>query len=128
MGSEMNLIGHHQLASADGFPLAEGPHLFGKSPNWVEIASCPILRNLGENRLKFQVKDIRLKCANLLESSMPIRGITNNRSVVLMQSCTLLLSSLLTAEPVGCFCDTLLILETIWQKQTFVWRLDVTFM
>ncbi|NWR13809.1 NR1H4 protein, partial [Emberiza fucata] len=29
MGSEMNLIGHHQLASADGFPLAEGPHLFG---------------------------------------------------------------------------------------------------
>uniref|UniRef100_A0A8U7NLR2 Bile acid receptor n=1 Tax=Corvus moneduloides TaxID=1196302 RepID=A0A8U7NLR2_CORMO len=29
MGSEMNLIGHHQLATADGFPLAEGPHLFG---------------------------------------------------------------------------------------------------
>ncbi|XP_023789728.1 bile acid receptor isoform X3 [Cyanistes caeruleus] len=29
MGSEMNLIGHHQLPSADGFPLAEGPHLFG---------------------------------------------------------------------------------------------------
>ncbi|NWV40358.1 NR1H4 protein, partial [Grantiella picta] len=29
MGSEMNLIGHHQLAAADGFPLAEGPHLFG---------------------------------------------------------------------------------------------------
>ncbi|XP_057879031.1 bile acid receptor isoform X3 [Melospiza georgiana] len=29
MGSEMNLIGHHQLASGDGFPLAEGPHLFG---------------------------------------------------------------------------------------------------
>ncbi|XP_030816237.1 bile acid receptor isoform X3 [Camarhynchus parvulus] len=29
MASEMNLIGHHQLASADGFPLAEGPHLFG---------------------------------------------------------------------------------------------------
>ncbi|NXS60734.1 NR1H4 protein, partial [Brachypteracias leptosomus] len=29
MGSEMNLIGHHQLATADGFSLAEGPHLFG---------------------------------------------------------------------------------------------------
>ncbi|NXH28158.1 NR1H4 protein, partial [Myiagra hebetior] len=29
MGSEMNLIGHPQLATADGFPLAEGPHLFG---------------------------------------------------------------------------------------------------
>ncbi|KFO92467.1 Bile acid receptor [Buceros rhinoceros silvestris] len=29
MGSEMNLIGHHQLAIADGFSLAEGPHLFG---------------------------------------------------------------------------------------------------
>ncbi|XP_032914558.1 bile acid receptor isoform X3 [Catharus ustulatus] len=29
MGSEMNLIGHHQLATADGFPLVEGPHLFG---------------------------------------------------------------------------------------------------
>ncbi|XP_058276316.1 bile acid receptor isoform X3 [Hirundo rustica] len=29
MGSEMNLIEHHQLATADGFPLAEGPHLFG---------------------------------------------------------------------------------------------------
>ncbi|NWT56679.1 NR1H4 protein, partial [Erythrocercus mccallii] len=29
MGSEMNLIGYHQLATADGFPLAEGPHLFG---------------------------------------------------------------------------------------------------
>ncbi|XP_039239926.1 bile acid receptor isoform X2 [Pipra filicauda] len=29
MGSEMNLVGHHQLATADGFPLAEGPHLFG---------------------------------------------------------------------------------------------------
>lgn len=29
----MNLIGHHQLAAADGFSLAEGPHLFGKSPN-----------------------------------------------------------------------------------------------
>ncbi|XP_061844602.1 bile acid receptor isoform X3 [Colius striatus] len=29
MGSEMNLIGHHQLASADGFALAEAPHLFG---------------------------------------------------------------------------------------------------
>ncbi|XP_074913964.1 bile acid receptor isoform X3 [Buteo buteo] len=29
MGSEMNLIGHHQLAAADGFSLAEGPHLFG---------------------------------------------------------------------------------------------------
>ncbi|XP_072722401.1 bile acid receptor isoform X1 [Ciconia boyciana] len=29
MGSEMNLIGHHQLATADGFSLAEGPHSFG---------------------------------------------------------------------------------------------------
>ncbi|KAM6137808.1 bile acid receptor isoform 2-T2 [Pterocles gutturalis] len=29
MGSEMNLIGHHQLATADGFSLAEGSHLFG---------------------------------------------------------------------------------------------------
>ncbi|XP_067998838.1 bile acid receptor isoform X4 [Melanerpes formicivorus] len=29
MGSEMNLIGPHQLATADGFSLAEGPHLFG---------------------------------------------------------------------------------------------------
>ncbi|XP_010020328.1 PREDICTED: bile acid receptor isoform X3 [Nestor notabilis] len=29
MGSEMNLIGHHQLATADGFSIAEGPHLFG---------------------------------------------------------------------------------------------------
>ncbi|XP_051490446.1 bile acid receptor isoform X4 [Apus apus] len=29
MGSEMNLIGHHQLATADGFSLAEVPHLFG---------------------------------------------------------------------------------------------------
>ncbi|KAM6091066.1 bile acid receptor isoform 3-T3 [Theristicus caerulescens] len=29
MGSEMNLIGHHQLTTADGFSLAEGPHLFG---------------------------------------------------------------------------------------------------
>ncbi|KFQ58055.1 Bile acid receptor [Pelecanus crispus] len=29
MGSEMNLIGHNQLATADGFSLAEGPHLFG---------------------------------------------------------------------------------------------------
>ncbi|NWI55564.1 NR1H4 protein, partial [Calyptomena viridis] len=29
MGSEINLIGHHQLGTADGFPLAEGPHLFG---------------------------------------------------------------------------------------------------
>ncbi|XP_061213318.1 bile acid receptor isoform X4 [Neopsephotus bourkii] len=29
MGSEMNLIGHHQLATADGFAIAEGPHLFG---------------------------------------------------------------------------------------------------
>ncbi|PKK19679.1 bile acid receptor isoform X6 [Columba livia] len=29
MGSEMNLIGHHQLATTDGFSLAEGPHLFG---------------------------------------------------------------------------------------------------
>ncbi|XP_062424441.1 bile acid receptor isoform X3 [Rhea pennata] len=29
MGSEMNLIGHPQLAAADGFSLAEGPHLFG---------------------------------------------------------------------------------------------------
>ncbi|XP_052524999.1 bile acid receptor isoform X1 [Tympanuchus pallidicinctus] len=29
MGSEMNLIGHPQLATADGFSLAEGPHLFG---------------------------------------------------------------------------------------------------
>ncbi|XP_071408101.1 bile acid receptor isoform X1 [Pithys albifrons albifrons] len=29
MGSEMNLIGHHQLATADAFPLPEGPHLFG---------------------------------------------------------------------------------------------------
>lgn len=34
----MNLIGHHQLAAADGFSLAEGPHLFGKSPNRVKIA------------------------------------------------------------------------------------------
>lgn len=30
----MNLIGHHQLATADGFAIAEGPHLFGKSLNW----------------------------------------------------------------------------------------------
>ncbi|XP_032063563.1 bile acid receptor isoform X3 [Aythya fuligula] len=29
MGSEMNLIGHPQLATADGFSLVEGPHLFG---------------------------------------------------------------------------------------------------
>ncbi|NXU58500.1 NR1H4 protein, partial [Turnix velox] len=29
MGSEMNLVGHHQLITADGFSLAEGPHLFG---------------------------------------------------------------------------------------------------
>ncbi|XP_025965292.1 bile acid receptor isoform X1 [Dromaius novaehollandiae] len=29
MGSEMNLIGHPQLAAADGFSLTEGPHLFG---------------------------------------------------------------------------------------------------
>lgn len=29
----MNLIGHPQLATTDGFSLAEGPHLFGKLIN-----------------------------------------------------------------------------------------------
>uniref|UniRef100_A0A8D0C5I5 Bile acid receptor n=1 Tax=Salvator merianae TaxID=96440 RepID=A0A8D0C5I5_SALMN len=39
MASEMNLIGHSQLPSADGFSLSEGPHLFGLLP---EAMNCPV--------------------------------------------------------------------------------------
>lgn len=96
----MNLIGHHQLATTDGFSLAEGPHLFGKSPNELKIANYPfpLLRKLEENSLKSQVKDVCYKCAQLLESSIPMEGITNNGSVVLI----LFIIALITAHSRAC--------------------------